>query len=56
MTLLCSSPIFFTVISSFVMLILISFSIGQEKRGAVTVAAVIGSPPGCGPRGRCGRR
>ncbi len=32
----------FTVIPSFVMLILISFSIGQEKRGAVTVAAVIG--------------
>jgi len=32
----------FTVIPSFVMLILISFSIGQEKRGAVTVAVVIG--------------
>jgi len=32
----------FTVIPSFVMLILISYSIGQEQRGAVTVAAVIG--------------
>jgi peptide/nickel transport system permease protein len=32
----------FTVIPSFVLLILISFSIGQEKRGAFTVAAVIG--------------
>ncbi len=32
----------FTVIPSFVMLILISFSIGQERRGAVTVAVVIG--------------
>jgi peptide/nickel transport system permease protein len=32
----------FLVIPSFVLLILISFSIGQEKRGAVTVAAVIG--------------
>jgi peptide/nickel transport system permease protein len=32
----------FTVIPSFVLLILISFSIGQEKRGAVTVAVVIG--------------
>lgn len=32
----------FIVIPSFVLLILISFSIGQEKRGAVTVALVIG--------------
>lgn len=32
----------FTVIPSFVLLILISFSIGQDKRGALTVAAVIG--------------
>lgn len=32
----------FTVIPSFVLLILISFSIGQDKRGAVTIAAVIG--------------
>jgi peptide/nickel transport system permease protein len=32
----------FTVIPTFVLLILISFSIGQEKRGAVTVAVVIG--------------
>jgi len=32
----------FTVIPSFVLLILISFSIGQEKRGAFTIAAVIG--------------
>ncbi|MCD4752899.1 MAG: ABC transporter permease [Anaerolineaceae bacterium] len=32
----------FTVIPSFVLLILISFSIGQEKRGAITVAVVIG--------------
>ncbi len=32
----------FTVIPSFVLLILISFSIGQEQRGAVTVAVVIG--------------
>ncbi|MBE2238774.1 MAG: ABC transporter permease [Caldilineaceae bacterium] len=32
----------FTVIPSFVLLILISFSIGQDKRGAFTVAAVIG--------------
>lgn len=32
----------FTVIPSFVLLILISFSIGQEKRGAMTVAVVIG--------------
>lgn len=32
----------FTVIPGFVLLILISFSIGQEKRGAVTVAVVIG--------------
>lgn len=32
----------FTVIPSFVLLILISFSIGQESRGAVTVAVVIG--------------
>jgi peptide/nickel transport system permease protein len=32
----------FTVIPSFVLLILISFSIGQENRGALTVAVVIG--------------
>ena len=32
----------FTVIPSFVLLILISYSIGQDKRGAVTIAAVIG--------------
>jgi len=32
----------FTVIPSFVLLILISFSISQEQRGAVTVAVVIG--------------
>jgi len=32
----------FIVIPSFVLLILISFSIGQEKRGAVTIAVVIG--------------
>jgi peptide/nickel transport system permease protein len=32
----------FTVIPSFVLLVLISFSIGQEKRGAVTIALVIG--------------
>jgi len=32
----------FTVIPSFVMLVLISYSIGQEKRGAVTIAIVIG--------------
>lgn len=32
----------FTVIPSFVMLILISFSIGQERRGPVTIAIVIG--------------
>ncbi len=32
----------FTVIPPFVMLILISFSIGQDKRGAVTIAIVIG--------------
>jgi peptide/nickel transport system permease protein len=32
----------FTVIPSFVLLILISFSIGQDKRGAFTVATVIG--------------
>lgn len=32
----------FTVIPSFVLLILISFSIGQEQRGAITVAVVIG--------------
>lgn len=32
----------FTVIPSFVLLILISFSIGQEQRGPVTVAVVIG--------------
>jgi peptide/nickel transport system permease protein len=32
----------FTVIPSFVLLILISFSIGQDQRGAFTVAVVIG--------------
>jgi peptide/nickel transport system permease protein len=32
----------FTVIPSFVILILISYSIGQEQRGAVTIAVVIG--------------
>jgi peptide/nickel transport system permease protein len=32
----------FTVIPTFVLLILISFSIGQEKRGAFTIAIVIG--------------
>ncbi len=32
----------FTVIPSFVLLILISFSIGQENRGAITIAVVIG--------------
>lgn len=32
----------FTVIPSFVLLILISYSIGQEQRGATVVAAVIG--------------
>lgn len=32
----------FTVIPSFVLLIIISFSIGQDKRGAFTVATVIG--------------
>ncbi len=32
----------FTVIPSFVLLILISYGIGQEKRGAVTIAVVIG--------------
>jgi peptide/nickel transport system permease protein len=32
----------FTVIPSFVLLILISFSIGQEQRGVVTIAVVIG--------------
>jgi peptide/nickel transport system permease protein len=32
----------FTVIPTFVLLILISFSIGQDSRGAVTVAVVIG--------------
>jgi peptide/nickel transport system permease protein len=32
----------FTVIPPFVLLILISFSIGQDKRGPITVAAVIG--------------
>jgi peptide/nickel transport system permease protein len=32
----------FTVIPGFVLLILISYSIGQERRGAATVAAVIG--------------
>lgn len=33
----------FTVIPSFVLLILISFSIGQEQRGAYTIAMVIGT-------------
>ncbi len=33
----------FTVIPTFVLLILISFSIGQDKRGAVTIAVVIGT-------------
>jgi peptide/nickel transport system permease protein len=32
----------FTVIPAFVLLILISFSIGQERRGAFTIAVVIG--------------
>jgi peptide/nickel transport system permease protein len=32
----------FTVIPSFILLILISFSIGQESRGPVTIAVVIG--------------
>jgi peptide/nickel transport system permease protein len=32
----------FTVIPTFVLLILISFSIGQESRGAITIAVVIG--------------
>ncbi len=32
----------FTVIPSFVLLILISYGIGQDKRGAVTIAVVIG--------------
>jgi peptide/nickel transport system permease protein len=32
----------FTVIPGFVLLILISFSIGQEQRGATTIAVVIG--------------
>jgi len=32
----------FTVIPSFILLILISFSIGQERRGAFTIAVVIG--------------
>ena len=32
----------FTVIPAFVLLILISFSIGQEKRGPITIAVVIG--------------
>jgi peptide/nickel transport system permease protein len=32
----------FTVIPPFVLLILISYSIGQERRGAVTIAVVIG--------------
>ena len=32
----------FTVIPTFVLLILISYSIGQEKRGPVTIAVVIG--------------
>ena len=32
----------FTVIPTFVLLILISYSIGQEQRGAVTIAMVIG--------------
>jgi peptide/nickel transport system permease protein len=32
----------FTVIPTFVLLILISFSIGQDQRGAITIAVVIG--------------
>ncbi|GIV79574.1 ABC transporter permease [Litorilinea aerophila] len=32
----------FTVIPAFVLLILISFSIGQDRRGAITIAIVIG--------------
>ncbi len=32
----------FTVIPTFVLLILISFSLGQDKRGAITIATVIG--------------
>jgi peptide/nickel transport system permease protein len=32
----------FTVIPSFILLILISFSIGQDKRGPITIAVVIG--------------
>lgn len=32
----------FTVIPTFVLLILISYSLGQERRGAVTIAVVIG--------------
>jgi peptide/nickel transport system permease protein len=32
----------FTVIPTFVLLILISYSIGQERRGAITIAVVIG--------------
>ncbi len=32
----------FTVIPTFILLILISFSIGQDKRGAITIALVIG--------------
>jgi len=32
----------FTVIPSFVLLILISYSIGQDKRGPITIAVVIG--------------
>ena len=36
----------FTVIPSFVLLILISFSIGQDKRGAVTVAVTLPDNPG----------
>lgn len=32
----------FTVIPSFILLILISYSVGQEQRGALTVAVVIG--------------
>ncbi|MEB2364562.1 MAG: ABC transporter permease [Chloroflexota bacterium] len=32
----------FTVIPSFIILILITFSIGQDKRGAITIAVVIG--------------
>ena len=41
----------FIVIPSFVLLILISFSIGQEQRGAFTIAVVIGFPRGVDGQG-----